>query len=249
MDRRRSFRLTLDGGMALIFLLLMAARYTGGVVHEWLGVLILVPVLMHVHVNKGWWKTVPRVVLIRPFRTGVNLLTAFFLVGAMLSGIPISENVFAFAGGEAGLHGRSVHMFFAHWALLFAAFHLGAYGKRLMVLLQIPVSRLPRRAVSFSGLAAVMVAGYGAWAFVVRDLALPLSMRTSFTVWNADDSAVRLVADYLAVFCLATTAAYVLSALAGRGCSFSPGERNMERGTSTGNARAGVLVESGKKLP
>ena len=70
MDRRRSFRLTLDGGMALIFLLLMAARYTGGVVHEWLGVLILVPVLMHVHVNKGWWKTVPRVVLIRPFRTG-----------------------------------------------------------------------------------------------------------------------------------------------------------------------------------
>ena len=218
MQRHVAIRLALDAGMAVSFVLLMAARYTGNNVHEWLGVLLFFLVMVHVRIHAAWWRALLPSLRIRPVRTVVTLFTALFFAGAVVSAVPVSETVFAFWHGHGSLGARGVHMFFAHWALLMAAVHFGMYGsgvsaavgRALPVFVPSPLCRL----------LAWGTALYGLWAFISRELVLPILMQTSFTLWHEGDGPVLFFLDYLAVFHAAAWLSYgvmsFFSARAGR---------------------------------
>ena len=205
-------RLALDGGMAVCFVMLMADRYTGNGVHEWLGMLLCVLVLAHGIEHAPWWGSLPRLVFVRPVRTAITLLAACFFVGAVISAVPVSETVFAFLHVQGTLASRGLHMFFAHWAFLLAAMHFGLYGtgvslalgRALPVFLPSPLCR---------GMAWGL-AVYGVYVCFARELALPLSMQSSFSLWHEGDGPIRFVLDYLAVFHAAAWSAHGAAALA-----------------------------------
>lgn len=192
----------LDGGMAVGFLLLMADRFTGNLVHEWLGLLLCVLIFLHVRINRRWWGFIPERFRKDTVRTLVNLAVVLFFVGAVLSAVPVSETLFSFLGIRGSLVARGVHMFFAHWCFLLAAVHLGLYSGRVAASLR---QKLPVPAVVSAGKwkwAACLPAVYGLYAFDFREIVLPLTMTGSFTAWNSGDSMAWLLLDYLSVFYL-----------------------------------------------
>lgn len=210
MAARLGLRMTLDAAMALVFVLLMAARYTGVGVHEGLSLLFVLLMAAHLYLNGSWWTALPGVMRAQPGRTLLTLAAAVFLAAALISGVPLSEHLFGLTGWKTDLAGRSRHMFFAHWAFLLGAAHLGLCRKRLVSAI---VRVMPRRMLPYLSAALLVLALYGVQAFAGRELALPLTMTTSFTVWNPDDRLFRLLFDYLAVFCLSASAAGAASLL------------------------------------
>ncbi len=206
----------LDAVMILLFLLLMADRYTGNAVHEWLGLVWLFLLLFHVWMNRGWYKITFRrgFLFVHPARTLVNMVIALFVVGVAASAIPISKTVFP--GGYGGLFARSIHIFFAHWCFLLAAVHVGLYWKRLSTPIRKRFFLQDGKRIFhlFSRMAVLLFAAYGAWAFQERELLFPLTMSTSFSVWNAADSPVRLLLDYTAIFHLWAWGTFMISTFA-----------------------------------
>ncbi len=242
MAARLGLRMTLDAAMVPVFVLLMTARYTGVGVHEGLSLLFVLLMAAHLYLNGSWWTALPRLVRARPCRTLLTLAAAVFLAAALISGVPLSEHLSVLTGWKTDLTGRSRHMFFAHWAFLLGAAHIGLCRKRLVSAL---VRVMPRRMLPYLSAAVLIPALYGVQAFAERDLTLLLTMTTSFTVWNPEDHLFRLLMDYLAVFCLSASAAGAASFLFERAARIAM----PSRGTCSGAPRESTQAESGRKLP
>lgn len=215
---KNGIALALDGAMTAMLVLLMADRYTGNGVHEWLGVLFFVVLAGHVYLNRAWWAAWRTSMRAHPVRAAVNVTTAFLVAGTAVSAVFVSETVFSFLSLHAGMSGRMLHMFFAHWALLAAGVHAGMYGARVSVMARQSLSpeRRGRRTGRLVMAAALMLAACGVYAFHAREIIFPLFMQSSFMLWRDGDHMWRLLFDYAAVFHAAAWGAYVVSLLFGR---------------------------------
>lgn len=198
MTKRMATALALDGTMTVFFLGLMADRYTGNGVHEWLGTGLCALVLVHVLLNRAWLAALPKTAGKYPVRALMMILAACFLAGAVISAVPLSQTVFAFTGLSGSLFLRSVHTCFAYWAFLLAACHCGLCADRLWrVFFRFRQGGI----VSVAGrVAAALLAVYGAYVFVNRDVLLFLTMQSSFGVWQEGDGALKVFLEYLAMF-------------------------------------------------
>ena len=205
---KKTGRLALDGVMAAVFLLLMAGRETGNVVHEWLGLGLACLAARHVRLNRHWFSAVPggRYSLSRALRLVLNASLCLAFAGALVSAVPVSRTVFSFLGLEGGLFSRTLHVFSAHWAFFLAAFHAGLYGRRV----PLPPWRgggAALRALFFFVCAAAAL--FGACAFPRRDMAYVLTMQSAFLAWGGQDGTASLLLDYGAMFFLLFWAARI----------------------------------------
>lgn len=218
MNVRMAERLVVDCGMMASFLLLMADRYTGNVVHECLGILLSGLVLGHVRYNTAWWMGLPERMRTHPVRSSINLLTAFFLAGTVVSAVPVSETVFASLDMRGGMSARRLHIFFAHWCFLLAAVHFGLYGTRFsgMVRRCLSMNRRGGKIGMLVRAAVFFPAVYGMYAFCTRELFFPLFMQSSFMLWQDGDHVLRMMFDYLTIFHAAALGGYVAALSAER---------------------------------
>lgn len=216
MSTKTPLKPLLDGLMAVLFLLLMADRHTGNAAHEYLGLVLIGAFLLHTWLNRKWYDMLfaGHYDLPRSLRFLQNLLLLMAFVGTLASAVVISKTVFSFLGFKGELFSRTVHIFFAHWCFVLAAIHLGLYWKRLSATLRRHgFARHPHTRARVC--IHVVLAAYGASAFVQRELTYPLTMRSAFMAWSENDGMVLFLLDYSAVFFLCAWAAYALSRLVG----------------------------------
>lgn len=100
--------------MIMLFLLLMADRYTGNGVHAYLGLVLIGSFLFHVGLNRHWLKTLlkGRYTFLRFLRLVTILLLSLSVLGTVGSAIVISNSVFSFFDLQGGLFSRRLHVFF-----------------------------------------------------------------------------------------------------------------------------------------
>ena len=133
MIKQSTIRMIIDTAMTLVSLLMIGGNYffpwTG--VHEILGVSLFVLWATHIALNRRWYGSVLKGAY-RPLRimqTAVNcgiLVCALFL---MISGIMLSQHVFAFLGiGFGANFVRIAHMLASHWYFLFMSLHIGLHA-------------------------------------------------------------------------------------------------------------------------
>lgn len=93
-------RLCLDGGIFLGTLFCMAYAWTGKLLHEWIGMAVVVLFIAHLFINRRWYgkafarKGVP----MNGTRKTFNCLLVFMTLGMTVSSVLLSEYVFGFLG-------------------------------------------------------------------------------------------------------------------------------------------------------
>ena len=187
-------RWIVDAAMVVLIPVLMAYSLVGEAFHEIVGTLMLCLFLMHHWLNRAWLRGLfrgrytPR----RVFQTTVDLLLLVFMIVQPLTGILMSKHLFTFLP-TAGLASamRAIHLPLAYWGFVLMCVHAGTH-------LEKPLGRLPK-----AGKAALaVIALYGCYAFVRRQLPAYMFLKTGFVFFDYNEPRVFFFLDYLAMMIL-----------------------------------------------
>ena len=187
--------------LTILSLVLMGGYFSP--VHEHIGVLLFVVWGVHIYANRRWYKAVFRgkYKAFRVVQTAVNcgvLVCAVFLA---VSGVMLSNHVFAFLGIESGASfARTAHLLASHWYFVFISLHIGLHVGVIFNRLKLfPKSH---GSVIAARIIVVLVSAYGIYAFIERGLWKYLTLQQPFFFMNLERGYVLFFVDYIAIITL-----------------------------------------------
>lgn len=115
---------------------------------------------------------------------------------------------------------REVHMISAYWGFVLMSLHLGLHWGMMMGIAKRFVKELPaiRKIVAIGrwllrGI-AILIAGYGAYAFIQRDIGRYMLLINHFAFFDFEEPLIFFLADYIAVmWCFAWISHHFLKGL------------------------------------
>lgn len=190
--------------MLLLLLSLMGYHLWSEIIHEWLGVAFLLLILLHNTLNIHWFKRLfqGNYSLFRLINVSLNVLLMITILCAIISGLMLSRHVLP----DAAFHSssdwvRKTHMTSVHWIQVLIALHLGLHWKMLAnffcnILKISEDSLLAKRLLPalFS-----VIAVYGLYTFIQRELWPYLLMQIDFAFFDYDESRLIFYCDFLAI--------------------------------------------------
>ena len=202
-----------DLAMTVLLLLLMAYSLVGEVLHEWMGITMLVLFLLHHIWNRAWYKSIgrDRPSPYRAVQTALNFLLFAVVLGMLLSGLILSQHILDFLPLQRGeTIARTLHLPLAYWGFLLMSLHLGLHWSGIMntVRRRLHIQDASRNRVLLLRLLAAVLVGYGLYAFAHYRFSDYLLLRTHFIFFAPDQTATRFVVDHLAVMGLFACAAH-----------------------------------------
>ena len=132
MNLARKIRMPIDIAMTLLSIILMGGNYffPADIVHEILGVALLLLWAVHIALNRRWYGAIFRGSY-NPYRVMQTVINCGILICAiflMISGIILSNHIFTFLEIEKGLgFARIAHLLASHWYFLFMSMHIGLH--------------------------------------------------------------------------------------------------------------------------
>ncbi len=167
---KRTTLLVLDTSMLAFFAVLMSWRMTGLVLHEWIGLVLIAMIVVHLLVHWGWVETRVGALVKRHRRFGALLLNAALFVAmgaALVSGLVISKVIFPNAlSGSAYLTWHSLHEDASNFSMLLVALHAAYNWDRIKGSLRHAFTRLravPARALRWSDIDLAVTARRLGW--------------------------------------------------------------------------------------
>ena len=213
MKGKTWFRMGIDVGMTVLLMLLMAFELVGRGAHEWIGVGMLVLFIVHHVLNRSWWKNIVKgkYTAYRTLQTALVILVFLSMAGSMISGIMLSREVFAFLQIRSSSFARTLHLVSAYWGFVAMSLHLGLHWSMAMGMAKRAAPKSSAARTWLLRCAAVLVAGYGIYAFVKRDLGTYMFLKSEFVFFDFEEPLVFFFFDYLAVMGLFVWIGYYLS--------------------------------------
>ena len=172
MKAGRLIRRLVDAAMYGLMLLLMGQCVLRGAAHEGLGISAGVLFALHCALNGSWYKALfkGKYSALRTVQTVVNLLLILVVLACMVSGILVSQHIFAVGRGRSLEFGRHLHLVATAWAFVLMTVHLGlhwsiftALGRKLAV-----NERAKRSLRLISCLLTAALCLYGLYQFIDR---------------------------------------------------------------------------------
>ena len=180
--------------------------------HEIIGVLLIVVWAVHVYANRRWFKAVFRG-RYNPYRIMQTVVNCGMLICALLlaiSGVMLSNHVFAFLGIESGASfARTAHLLASHWYFVFIALHIGLHVN--VIFSRLGAAQLVVRScgvVIASRVAVALVSAYGVYAFIGRGLWKYLTLQQPFFFMDMERGYVMFFVDYIAIIAALAAAMY-----------------------------------------
>lgn len=181
-------RLWLTLAMTLLFIVALGCRLTGAVPHEWIGMAFCALCVLHLVINRRWFKGITKGRY--TFRRHVNLLLNILLLIGMATlcatGILGSRHVFGFLEFKGGMDIRQLHTFAAYWGLVLLGIHTGLQWVKVLTGLK-AISGIAHL-MSMNGVRLgliLLAAGYGVWASFDRAMGSKLFLGFSFDFWDS----------------------------------------------------------------
>lgn len=204
MKPKARFKMGIDVLMTLALLFLMGYQFWGDVAHEWAGAGMFVFFIAHHILNWKWYKNLfqGKYTLFRIFQLILDLAVFAAMICLMVSGIMLSNHVFAFLNIHGGISlARLLHMASSYWGFVVMALHLGNHwgmfqGLARKVFHIRNISRM-RSVVLF--LVSAAIAAYGMTAFLKRNLLTYMLVQTQFVFLDFGESRLLFYLDYLAM--------------------------------------------------
>ena len=197
MNKNLKIRLFTDSGMTLALLLLMSYQLVGEKAHEWIGMAMFLLVIGHHVLNRRWTGNITKgkYTAHRILQTVIVALLALTMIGAMVSGILLSNYIFRFVRIEGVANmARNIHILCAYWRFLLMAVHLGLHWNMML--------RILERALPMTGIAKILgllIAVYGGYAFYKREIVNYLFLRSHFVFFGPEESLGVFLLDYIAM--------------------------------------------------
>ena len=202
MKPKMILKLAVDIGMTAALLLLMAYELVGQAAHEWIGIGMFVLFVIHHILNGSWIRNLlrGRYNPVRIMQTGLVLLILCAMAGLMVSGIILSRHALSFLPIKGGRSfARNLHMLSAYWGFVLMSVHLGFHWSMILGMAKKLISR-PSAVRKWAGrILAFMIAGYGMYAFIKRDIGVYMLLRSHFVFFDYEEPLVFFYRDYIAV--------------------------------------------------
>ena len=171
--------------------------------------------ISHHILNGKWTKNLlkGKYTALRILQTALVILALFSMLGSMVSGIVLSRHILSFIPSFIGLSlAREMHMLSAYWGFVFMSLHLGFHWSMMMGMAK-RLTKKPSvlRTWIILRIIAVLIAGYGVYAFVKRDIGSYLLLRNQFVFFDFEEPLFLFLFDYMAVMGLFVTIGHYLS--------------------------------------
>lgn len=205
MKQKTILKIVVDIGMTVMLLFLMAYGLIGEAAHEWLGIGMFVLFITHHILNRKWSRYVfkGRYTMFRMWQTILVIGILLTMVGSMYSGVILSEHALSFLpikGGRA--FAREVHMVSAYWGFVLMSLHLGLHWSMIMGMAKRFVKELPAAGRWLLRGIATLVAGYGVYAFIRREIGYYMFLQNRYVFFDFEEPLISFLADYVAVMAL-----------------------------------------------
>lgn len=128
-------KLSVDIGMTVALLLLMAYELVGQAAHEWIGIGMFALFIIHHILNGSWSRNLlkGRYNPVRIMQTGIVLLILCAMAGSMISGVILSRHALSFLSIKSGRSfARNLHMISAYWGFVLMSVHLGFHWSMML---------------------------------------------------------------------------------------------------------------------
>ena len=126
----KMIRRTVDAAMTVLLLLLMAYQVTGEVLHEWIGMVMTLLVIIHQILNLKWYGVLFKGKY-NPYRMVTIILNVLLLLSFALTsfcGMSMSSYAVPFLYGIAPVSFvRQMHLSMSHWSFVLMGLHLGLH--------------------------------------------------------------------------------------------------------------------------
>lgn len=226
MKKKFICKIVIDMIMTVLLLFLMARQLTGDSAHEWLGAGMLILWIAHHILNRSWYSHLfkGKYTPMRIFQTATNFAVLLSMFGLMVSGIILSREVFAFlpiSGGTA--LARPLHVLSAFWGFVLMALHLGLHWNMILGMVRKaagPAASKPLRVLM--RIAAIVIAGYGLYAFVKNQFLSYMFLTSSFVFFDFERPVMLFFTEHIAIMGLFIFLAHYIS----KGIQKLTGRRN-----------------------
>ena len=181
-------KLALDLAMALLFIAALGFRSTGGLAHEWIGLIFGVLGALHMALNRSWYGTIlkGKYGARRVLNAGLNLLWPAGAIVLLLSGVISSRHIFSFLNLQGSLETRQIHSLISYWGIVLLGVHAGLQWDKVLTALKSkggPKLKWLNNSLALRGL-AILIAAYGIWSSFDRAMGSKLFLGFSFDFWD-----------------------------------------------------------------
>ena len=182
--------------------------------HEIIGVTLMVVWGVHIYANRRWFMATFRGKY-NPFRITQSVVNYGMLICVAflaISGVMLSNHVFAFLGIESGASfARTAHLLASHWYFVFISLHIGLHVGVIFNRLNLfPKSRGP---VVVTRIIVALVSVYGIYAFVERGLWKYLTLQQPFFFMDMERGYILFFVDYVSIVALLAAALHYATKL------------------------------------
>lgn len=163
---------SVDAAMYILMLFLMGQCVLRGAVHEWMGISIGILFLVHNVLNYKWYRTLLKCKYnaMRMVQFIVNILLLLTMIVCMISGILVSQHIFAIGNGNAIEVGRRLHLVATAWAFILMSVHLGLHWSIFSaVFKRMQIDEKAKKVIYIvSGVFVAALCVYGLYQFIDR---------------------------------------------------------------------------------
>ena len=202
MHKKAALKIAVDLLMTMVLLLLMTYNLLGDAFHEWVGAGMLVLFLLHHALNFRWSCAIfrGRYTAYRVLQTIFVIAILLTMLGTFVSGIILSRYVFHFLNISAGRSfSRTLHLVCAYWNFILLSTHLGLHWNMVLAVVK-RSGKTPSAICTWtSRVAVVLLAAYGIYAFIKRDIGSYMTLQTHFRFLDYEEPRAFFLFDYLAI--------------------------------------------------
>ena len=219
MKPKARLKVGIDILMTLLLLLLMGYQFFGDAAHEWAGAGMFALFIIHHLLNGSWHKNLLRgkYDAYRMFMLVIDVLLFADMLGLMVSGLMLSNHVFAFLGIHGSMSfARLLHMASSYWGFVLMSLHLGLHWGMILGMARRAVNggKKSSSAVKlFLSIFGAVTAAYGLTVFIRRGLINYMFIRTQFVFLDFNEPVPLFYIDHLAMMGTFIWLAYYASAL------------------------------------
>lgn len=201
-----SIKLTLDLLMALLFIIALGFRSTGGLAHELIGLAFCGFCTLHVVINWNWYRHLQKggYTFRRILNTVLNLALPVGVIVLCISGIMNSNHVFGYLKLKGSMDIRQMHSVVAYWGIILLGIHAGVQWAKVLAALKNKAGARHRWLYNNLLLRcmATLAVAYGIWAAFDRAMGSKLFLGFSFDFWDSSRPEILFYTHNVAIMAL-----------------------------------------------